>query len=262
MPLTNILRNRLRSGDVLYSSIVTLSDPAAVEIAAAAGADLVGIDLEHTSLSLEHLVNHLRAARAHNIGTLVRPSSAGAVDILRVLDAGADGLLLPGIDSVESAAAALAAGRYPPLGTRGVSGASRSDVYGAHGYAGLHALTVAANEEVVLGLLIETAEAVRGIDKIVELPGIDLVQIGVNDLAASMGILDPPSHPEMGKAVDAVFAACRRKGIAIGMRVKAVSFPLTAPELRQRGVRLLVSSSDTGAMLAGVRAAIAQARAD
>src|SRR5580692_12983341 len=129
-------RNRLRElvddKPSALGAFITLGDPAAVELAGLAGFDFVIIECEHAGLSLETVQNHLRAARARELGTLVRVPAGDDGFVQRVLDIGADGVLVPHISDSEAAAGAVSGVRFPPDGHRGMYPSSAAANFGAH----------------------------------------------------------------------------------------------------------------------------------
>lgn len=259
-----MIRNRVRElmdkQPSVVGAFVTLTDPAVVELIALAGFDFVVIELEHAAISLETLQNHLRAAAAHELGVLVRVPSHDPKLILRVLDAGADGLLVPHVDSPEVARSIVAAVRYPPLGHRGMGGAARSAAYGAHGLQGVRELTEWLNQKTVLAVMIEDSRGVDHIDEIVRTPGIDIVHVGPSDLSASMGLLGTSEDPRLVAAVDRVQAAAKASRVRLGMPVDHGVYKRTAQQLREQGAWLLTCGSEASFLLSGLRTAVETAR--
>jgi 4-hydroxy-2-oxoheptanedioate aldolase len=244
----------------VVGTFVTLTDPAVVELIGLAGFQFVVVELEHAAISLETLQNHFRAAAAHDLGVLVRVPSHDPKLILRVLDAGADGLLVPHVDSPEAARNVVAAVRYPPLGHRGMGGAARSAAYGAHGLPGVRELTEWLNHNTVLAVMIEDSNGVEHIDEIVRTPGIDIIHIGPSDLSASMGLLGTREDPRLVDAVDRVVAATKASGVRLGMPVDHGVYKRTAQQLRDQGAWLLTCGSEASFLLKALRAAAESVR--
>jgi 4-hydroxy-2-oxoheptanedioate aldolase len=254
-----VIRNRLRElMDKRTSAVgpfVTMTDPAVVELIALAGFDFVVIELEHAAISLETLQNHLRAAAAHGLGVLVRVPSHDPKEMLRVLDAGADGLLVPHVSSPEVARNVAAAMRYPPLGHRGMGGAARSAGYGAHGLPGVRELTEWLNQNTVLAVMIEDRTGVEQIDEIVSTPGIDIIHVGPSDLSASMGLIGTSENPDLVAAVERVQAATRAAGLKLGMPIDHGAYKRSAQQLRDEGAWLLTCGSEAAFLLKALRSA-------
>src|ERR1700680_2012187 len=134
------MRNRLRelfnSRESVLGPYVTLTDPSCVEIVGLAGFDLAVIELEHSSICLETLPNLFRAAGARELAVMVRVPSQDDILIRRVLDAGAEGILVPHVSTPDTVRELVKAVHYPPLGQRSMSSNARSTLYGAHGLSG------------------------------------------------------------------------------------------------------------------------------
>ncbi|MBO0689455.1 MAG: hypothetical protein J2P40_07785 [Candidatus Dormibacteraeota bacterium] len=255
------MRNRLRellAEPSVLGVFATLRDPAVTELAALAGFDFVLIETEHAALSLETMEDHLRAARAHGIGTLVRVPSGEPKGILRVLDAGADGVLVPHVGSAEAARGAVEAVRYPPAGHRGMYGGSRAADYGAHGLDAREAAD-RLNRDTVLAVMVEDASGVDELETIAAVPGLDMIHIGPSDLSASLGRVGAREQPEIAAAVERLRAACAANGIKWGFPVGNGAYPLTAGELRELGAFMLTAGSEAGHLLEAFRATVSQA---
>jgi 4-hydroxy-2-oxoheptanedioate aldolase len=256
--MRNRLRELLATEPNVLGVFVTLRDPAVTELAALAGFDFVLIETEHAALGLETMEDHFRAARAHGIGTLVRVPSEEPKGILRVLDAGADGVLVPHVGSAEAARRAVEAVRYPPAGHRGMYAGSRAADFGAHGLAAQE-VTERLNSETVLAVMVEDASGVAEIEDIAAVPGLDMIHIGPSDLSASLGRIGESEQPEITAAVERVRAACAANGITWGFPVGNGAYPLTAPELRERGAFMLTVGSEAGHLLQAFRATVSRA---
>lgn len=173
-----------------------IGDSAVAEMIAAAGFDWMLFDTEHSPLTAASILPLLQAVAAYPVSALVRPASLDVVDIKKILDLGAQTLLIPMVQTAEQAALAVAAVTYPPAGIRGVAGATRASGFGR--IAGYHAR---ARDEICLLVQVETVEAVAQIEAIAAVPGIDGIFVGPADLAASMGFPGEPGRPEVRAAV-------------------------------------------------------------
>jgi 4-hydroxy-2-oxoheptanedioate aldolase len=253
-------RNRLRElvddKPSALGAFITLGDPVAVELAGLAGFDFVVIECEHAGLSLETVQNHLRAARARELGTLVRVPAGDDGFVQRVLDIGADGVLIPHISDTNAAADAVSRVRFPPDGHRGMYPSSAAAEFGAHGLAGVRELTQALNRNTVLAVMIEEASAVDQIEAIAATPGVDLVVVGPSDLSASLGVIGDPKDPRLADAVGMVFKACREAGVKFGMPVDHAGYRLSASELRELGAWFLTGGSDSVFLLNAFKASV------
>ncbi|MCA9216543.1 MAG: 2,4-dihydroxyhept-2-ene-1,7-dioic acid aldolase [Planctomycetales bacterium] len=229
-------RKRLRSGEKLYGTMVTLTTPSVAEIFADLGFDWLFVDAEHGPFETAELLAVLQAV-GHRIPCIVRVPSANEVAIKKTLDLGAAGIIAPQINSAEQAADVVKFARYAPEGNRGV-GLSR-----AHGYGYTFSEYLAtANERVTVVVQAEHRDAVENIESIVQVPGIDCMLIGPYDLSASYGKMGQIHDPEITGAIDHVAAVCKSAGIPMGI------FGVTVDAIRpyiEKGYTFLVGATDT-----------------
>lgn len=251
--MTNILRQRLDRGEPIYGTFVTTTDPTMTELVALAGFDYAIIDLEHSAIGLETMQDHLRAARGRGIGTLVRVPGNVDHEILRVLEAGAEGVFVPHVASREDAVRAVQAARYAPLGARGVYDNTRAGDFSAHGLGGYREYTEQANRDVVLVVLIEDKEGVESVEEIAAVPGIDVIVLGPADLSFSLGHYGSVGHPEIGAALERVRAACKANGVRFSVPPEHVVYPIPTDELHATGQTVYFRGSDVHAALEGLR---------
>ena len=175
-------RNDLSAGKKCIGAGISLSDPLVSE-ALADSADFLWIDLEHSNMSPNAVNGHLLAARGKNKPAFVRVSAGSTPLIKSALDAGADGIIVPQVRSVEEVRGILADCRYPPAGRRGFGPRVPSNFGRFTGTA----YTQEANESVLVMVMIETADALETIEQITALPGLDSVVIGPADLTLALG---------------------------------------------------------------------------
>lgn len=258
------MRNRLRellSGDaIVCGAFTTLADPAIVEMVGLAGYDFTQLDLEHTSHSLELLEDCLRAARAHNIGTWVRVPSLDPPVINRVLSIGADGIMVPDVNSAEQARRGASSVRYPPIGERGFFGASRATDYGAHGFPTNQALTETVNKETVFVALIESREGLQNCEAIASTPGVDVVIIGVGDLSVSLGVSNTPKHPDITSAIKRIAVACKVAGIPLALPLHHAAYPIGPQEAVDLGAQVILGGMDRILLMQGYKSTCANMR--
>jgi len=206
-------RDKLKAGQVCLGPGVSLSDPAVTE-ALSDSADFLWLDLEHSPISLETLQAHLIAARAGGAPILVRVPSGEVAWVKRVLDIGAEGVILPQAGSVAEVEQFVAACRYPPQGRRGF-GPRRATNYGRQNLA---AYLAAANRDVFVAVQIETAAALEAVDAIAQVPGIDSLVIGPADLAGALvGAPGQVEHPKVLDAIATVCSRARAAGLSVGI---------------------------------------------
>lgn len=233
MALRNLLKERLQAGKPAIGVGLTLPSPALVELCAHAGFHFVRIDCEHGPMDPVTAEHMIRAAEATGITPIVRPPVNQAHEMLRLLDAGAQGVLAPRIETKADAELAARAVRFHPRGERGLAGARWSN-FGTG--KPLSELVGEANEAMLLLALIETGKAVENLDEILAVDGIDAVQIGPNDLSQSLGFPARPGEPivqeHMNRIIDRTLAA--GKFMAMGVRDAA-----SARKLLDRGVLMI-----------------------
>lgn len=202
----NLFKSRLGKQQQI-GTFVTLGSPGLTELLAGCGFDWILIDTEHSPLETPELVQHLRSVNAPNVATLVRPPWNDMVTIKRFLDQGAQTLLIPYVENAEEARAAVSRTRFPPKGVRGVSGASRAANYGLS-----TDYFARADAELCVIVQIETLEALAKMEEIASVEGVDAVFIGPSDLAASMGHLGNPMHPDVQATIDDAFRRLKKIG--------------------------------------------------
>jgi 4-hydroxy-2-oxoheptanedioate aldolase len=208
--LTNLFKQRLGKQQQI-GFFATFGSPELTEMLSACGFDWALIDTEHSPIELPNVVDHMRAIERAGIPALVRPAWNDTVLIKRILDQGAQTLLIPYVDTPEEAQAAVASVRFPPHGVRGVSGSSRSSNYGlTPGYF------QKAEAELCLIVQIESTRALAKIEAIAAVPGVDAVFIGPSDLAASMGHIGNAQHPDVQAAIDDGFRRLKAAGKPTG----------------------------------------------
>jgi 4-hydroxy-2-oxoheptanedioate aldolase len=259
--MKNHLRSMIDRKEPAFGIAVRITDASVVELVGIAGFDFVFLDLEHTGMGLETLQNHFRAALAHGIGTLVRLPGFDPAFMLRILDIGAEGILIPGLRSQQEVADAVSAARFPPDGHRGVSGNTRAADFGGHRLPSNKEVTERLNEQLVVGVMIEDVDAVNEVDAIVHTPGLDFVFIGPEDLSASMGHVGVRAHPAVRAAVESILVASEAAGMRFGTMAALPTLPLTVAELSARHASLILLGGDTGLLLAGLRDAISKVKA-
>ena len=189
----------------------TLGSNVLAELLAGCGFDWILLDTEHSPNDMPEVISQLQAMSAFDVNAIVRPAWSDMILVKRLLDAGAQTLLFPCIQSAEEAAAAVSYTRYPPRGVRGVSGSTRAAAYGLD-----TDYLRTAEEEICVVVQLETFEALKHLEDIAAVDGVDAVFIGPADLAASMGHLGNGQHPEVQAAIDEAFKRLRALGKPAG----------------------------------------------
>ena len=234
----NGLKNKLRNNQLTIGSWVTLGHQGIVEIMCTGGFDWLTLDLEHSVIELsqaQHLIAHIK-----NNGTtaLVRVSKNEEVVIKRVMDAGADGVIVPMINSKTDAIQAVNYVKYPPQGKRGV-GLARAQQYGI----GFDKYKEWLNESSIIIAQIEHIEAVNNIEEILQVDGIDGIIIGPYDLSGSMGYPGEYQREDVKAAIRRVEDACIAINKPLGFHVIQPDYQLVLEKI-QKGYTFLAFSLD------------------
>src|SRR6201996_9365794 len=204
----------VRSGPPTLGTFIGAASPLAAEVCAAAGGDWVLLDLEHGAGGEEQIRYVGPAAGSYGVPTVVRLESAARIRMVRVLDSGAAGIMLPRLNTVGEVAEAIRHLYYPPAGDRGVATYNRACRFGLDPGA-----LDRANAEVLGVVQVESAAAVGDADQIAALDGVDVLFIGPRDLSHDLGVPGDTAAPAFVEAIEAVKAAGQRHGKACGLLV-------------------------------------------
>ena len=209
----------LRAGKAKFGLFVNSHSPTVAEQLAHSGYDWLLIDTQHGPMGFEHLSTMLAAVSSGGAKSMVRV--AGYHDrggIQQALDLGADGVLIPYINTAEEARQAVSCARYPTVGTRSVYFPQRStNKAGLLGYVGN------ANKNIIVALQVETASCIENMEEIAAVPGVDILFLGQNDLCMSMGLFETYefplmyTSPELGAATQKLVAEAGRNGVILGL---------------------------------------------
>jgi len=205
-------RKKMDSGVQCLGPSITLKDPVIAE-ALGPGSDFIWIDTEHSPMTIETVAAHLLGARACNKAALVRVPGSSTESIKPILDSGIDGIIVPQVTSVDEVRKVVADCRYPPTGKRGFGPRRGTD----YGRKSLDQYLAESREDLFVAVMLEHQNAVRDIEEIVNVPGLDSVVIGTMDLSGSLGHLGDRDHPAVVSAIQTVIDAARRKNIYVGM---------------------------------------------
>lgn len=208
----NTFKMALKEGRQQIGLWCSLPGSYAAEAVAAAGFDWLLFDTEHSPGDPLTVLPQLQAVAPYPVSAVVRPASNDTVLIKRLLDFGAQTLLIPYVQNAHEAERAVAAMRYAPAGVRGVSGLMRANRFGRVPGYGSH-----ADEELCLLVQVETREALDNLEAIAAVDGVDGVFIGPADLAASLGYIGQVGHPAVIAAVEDAIARIRATGKPAGI---------------------------------------------
>jgi 2-dehydro-3-deoxyglucarate aldolase/4-hydroxy-2-oxoheptanedioate aldolase len=251
----NPVKKKLRAGGSAVGTLVLeFATTGIARIAAAAGADFILFDMEHTGWSMETVRGLLASARGADIVPLVRVPATEYHFIARVLDTGAMGLMVPMVESAEQARLIVQSAKYPPAGRRGAAfGVAHDDYQPGDAIATMHA----ANDEVLLIAQVETAKGVENVEAIAAVEGIDVLWIGHNDLTNSLGIPGQFEHARYREAVERVLGAAGRHGKAAGFMATGIE---QGRALLAQGFRVMAYGGDVWIYQQSLRDGIAALR--
>jgi 4-hydroxy-2-oxoheptanedioate aldolase len=237
----------------VFGLINSVPAPLLVEMLGYAGYDFVVLDLEHVGVNPETLENLVRAAECTGLTPLVRVPSARPELIGRVLDCGAQGVVVPHVGNAEEASVAAAASRYHPRGSRGITGGRTT----GFGTLGLQDYFTLANSEIMVAVMIEDRQGVAEIDAILAVPGIDLIIEGAIDLSQSYGVPGQAQHPDVQGAISHVAERCQAAGTPF------CAIPRAEGQLEawlRRGVRTFLAGDDRAVAFRALKAHLGDLR--
>jgi len=257
----NRIREALEAGQTVIGTWVQMKNPEACELAASAGFHFVVIDMEHGSFGLEAAVEMIRAVESRNATPVLRLPDAAATGVKKALDAGAVGIMIPGIRTGEEARRIVAAARYEPSGIRGACPCIRA---ADHGVTDWKMYSEWSDRETLVWALIENRDAVENIDEIAA-SGVHGLVLGPFDLSMSMGLGGDIYHPEVTDALDRAVKVALKKGIEI----VAVLFGSSVEEIlksadtwKGKGCRIITALTDRLYLAAGYKEVLANLRRD
>lgn len=246
------LRKVWAAGQPALNGWCSIGNPFVAEIMAAQGFDSLTVDMQHGALDYSDLLPMLQAMRASGATLLARVAWLDPAHVMKALDAGAEGVICPMVNTPEDAARLVSYARYPPMGLRSFGPTRASFALGAD-YA------QRANAEVLVFAMIETAEAFANLDAIVATPGLDGIYVGPADLTLSMSEGRLPfgmdrEEPEMIAAFQKIAAACQARGIVAALHCGTADY---AHRATGWGFRMTTVGGDTRFLSAGGAAAVA-----
>lgn len=248
MVLENAAREKLRSGHPVVGAWVLSMSPRVAERLSMSGLDWIGIDMEHTPIDTRRVEEVIRAIERGDATPIVRLPSVTHASIgacKHVLDAGAQGIIIPGVEAPKDIEQVLTAAWFPPAGRRGAAGTTRANRYGEdfEGYI------EKANVELLIVIQIESPTAVDDIDTLLEFDGIDVAFIGENDLSTAYGHPGKKDHDLVRSAVDTVLDSANEHGIYPGIAARS---PENLSHRIERGFQFFLLGADVTFMHDGV----------
>jgi 2-dehydro-3-deoxyglucarate aldolase/4-hydroxy-2-oxoheptanedioate aldolase len=231
-------QERIRSGKICVGMAITFNDPAVSELIAEAGYDFTWIDMEHAPLELPAVLGHLMALRGTQTAPFVRVRCNDVNVIKPVLDLAPAGIIIPLVNTAAEAEAAVRACKYPPRGIRGY-GPRRGQKFGVLSQPEYLAK---ADEQTLVIIQIEHLDAVKNLDAILKVPGLDAICLGPNDLSGSLGKLGQIQDPEVAGAIDTVIKKVRQTKLFLG--VSTGYNPKTFPVWIEKGIQWINLNTD------------------
>ncbi len=238
----NLVKDRLRDGEVVVGCFSRSTDATFVEFLAAGGWDFLVLDGEHGLVSPDRVADLARACEVRGSVPIVRIPAQDPGTILRCLDAGAGGIQVPMVETAEAARGAVQSALYPPLGRRGLAGNRAS------GWKVTPEWSSDANESLVIVVQIETRRAVENIYELCAVDHVDVLFVGPTDLSQSFGVPGQIDHPSVAEAIEVVAGAVSRSNKAFGMFAASAEAAVKALELGATYVAASVESLLGGRM--------------
>jgi 2-dehydro-3-deoxyglucarate aldolase/4-hydroxy-2-oxoheptanedioate aldolase len=249
----NHFKRAIASGKPPVGTWLSSGSPSTAEALGCAGFDFLVVDTEHTPIDVPQMTEILRAIAGTPAQAIVRPPWNDMVMIKRLLDAGAQSLLLPFVQDEHEAKRAVASTRYPPAGVRGVAGTHRGSRFGT-----VPNYMKSAASEICVIVQIETLSALARLEAIAAVDGIDSIFVGPNDLAASMGHLGDMNHAAVQEKVAFAAKECRRLGKPCGI---IGGSPEVVATYLDYGYSWVAVNSDMGMMVGRAQDFLAKVRA-
>lgn len=252
MRMRNYLKEKLAEKPYVLGAFVASCNPTNVEILGMNGLDFVILDMEHSPLGLETMVDMIRAAEAYGMVAVPRVYTIETKLMRRVLDVGAHGLLVPMVNNMDDARYIMDAVKFPPLGARGMN-AGRGPRWGGYDH-----YIQEANDALFTMFQCETREGLSHVEEMAAMDGLDSIFIGTGDLSLDMGHPQDLKNPEVVAAVDRILRACQEHGKIPGI---VTGSPEAAAERIRQGFRIVTIMNDLGMFKAQSQRQIEQVHA-
>lgn len=239
MPFSSALKSKLAKQDVIYGILNSVPSPAICEMFAYAGFDFAVLDTEHVLISDETLAHCIRAADCSGLPLLVRVADDNPLTIAKVLDAGAAGIVVSRVSSLAMAKNVIKASKYPPIGTRGITGGRNT----GFGTLALQNYIDQANDETFVCLMIEDADGMASLPEITALDHVDMILEGALDLSLSLGYGTQVTHPDVQAQIHKMAQICHENNMPF------CAIPRTAQQQvswHQKGTQAFLLGEDRG----------------
>ncbi len=209
----NHLKERLSNGNCVFGTWAMLGSEGVVDVISQAGVDFVILDAEHGSMSFETLGRMVKSTQISGCQPIIRTSDKNESNILRSLEIGSQAVMVPHVQTAEEAKLVVKASRYAPIGERGLSPYTR-----VHGYShdNLSKSLQVANENTLVGVLVEGRIGIKNLEAIASVKGIDLIYLGVYDISQSVGLSGQLNHKDVISMQKKCAAVINNKGLIAG----------------------------------------------
>jgi 2-dehydro-3-deoxyglucarate aldolase/4-hydroxy-2-oxoheptanedioate aldolase len=241
----NRVKSALKAGQTVIGVGLTIAaNPNVVRVMANAGYDFLFIDLEHTLISPENLTVLVQMARACGISPIARVQDTEYHLIANILDSGADGVIVPRVETRTQAERIIAASKFPPLGVRGCGTSAPLDYRPEPWQQALPWL----NEQSLVAVQVESTQSIENLPDILQVAGVDLVVIGPMDLSISLGVPGEFTHPKLVEAMERVLAIGQAHQVPVGT---VMGNPEILKPWWEKGMRFFSCGSDVGFLMSG-----------
>jgi len=254
--LVNHTRERLSRGETVFGSALQVYRSTEIpRVFAAAGFDYVFIDMEHGSFDLETVHDMIAAATAAGITPIVRVAELAYSLVARLLDCGAQGIILPRVEDPKLLQEALSWMRFPPLGIRGYGVNATMVGYEPRSFP---EIIEHLNRSTLSVVQFESATAIERADEFLSLPGLDIAMVGPADLSIALGVPGQFDHPLLISTVDKLIERCNHHGVVPGIQTRSVAM---AKMWAERGMRFVGAAAEHAFLLEKAKESVAQLRA-
>ena len=251
----NKVKQALNEGKTVIGTMAAeFRSPEVGRTLAAAGFDFLLIDNEHSAYSLETVNDMIRAAKPTGIVPIVRVPEAEYYLIARRLDIGAQGVMIPRVETRETVELVVRSVKYPPVGSRGYG---VRVIHTDHEKVSIKEAIDHFNEDTLVVIQIESKRAIDHIDDLMSVEGVDVGLIGPSDLSISLGVPGEPNHPLMIEYIERMVEGCIRNGVAAGIHIPDMD---ALRRWREKGMRFLAYSNDIGLLRQAAGDAVEQLR--
>ncbi|MFQ5796357.1 MAG: HpcH/HpaI aldolase/citrate lyase family protein [Candidatus Bipolaricaulia bacterium] len=253
----NQTKRALEAGETVFGTMtVEFRAPSIAQIFVVCGFDFMLIDTEHSAYTTETVTDIIWTSKMSGITPIVRVQELQYSFISRALDSGAQGVMVPHVETPEQAQAVVHYVKFPPLGRRGLAtGTSHSDFAPGN----VAEFIAVANRETMVVIQVESRKAVEQVEELVSVPGVDVALMGLNDLSKSYGVVGQTDHRDVQSAIDRVIDACGKHGVVSGIHTGNLDL---IERLMAKGMRFIAWSSDVGMILEGGKGALRRLRRD